>query len=69
MTRHLSAIAVVLLAAGRLPAADPKPDASEAEFALRVLPLLKAKCLACHGADGTDLKGGLDLTSLSLIHI
>jgi mono/diheme cytochrome c family protein len=63
VTRHLSAIAVVLLAAGRLPAADPKPDASEAEFALRVLPLLKAKCLACHGADGTDLKGGLDLTS------
>ncbi len=47
-------------ASGR--AADPKNDA-EATFALRVLPVLKAKCFACHGEDRTDIKSGLDLTT------
>ena len=31
--------------------------------AVKVLPVLKAKCLACHGDDAQKLKGGLDLTS------
>jgi mono/diheme cytochrome c family protein len=43
-------------------AADPKADA-EAAFALRVLPVLKAKCFACHGADAANIKGGFDLGS------
>lgn len=32
-------------------------------FALRVKPLLEEKCLACHGADPDDIRGGLDLRS------
>lgn len=32
-------------------------------FALKVLPLLQAKCAACHGADPKNIEGGLDLTS------
>ena len=43
-------------------AAEPKVDAEEA-FALRVLPALKAKCYACHGADTAKIKGGFDLTT------
>ncbi|MEZ6058549.1 MAG: c-type cytochrome domain-containing protein, partial [Planctomycetaceae bacterium] len=30
-------------------------------FVRRIAPLLAEKCLACHGNDGTDLKGELDL--------
>ncbi|HUR53706.1 MAG TPA: DUF1549 domain-containing protein, partial [Gemmataceae bacterium] len=41
---------------------DPKADA-EAVFALRVLPVLKAKCFACHGGDAAKVKRGFDLTS------
>jgi len=47
-------------------AADPKADA-EAAFALSVLPVLKAKCFACHGEDGTKLKGGFDLSSAATL--
>ncbi len=36
---------------------------SEREFTLNVLPLLTAKCFACHGDDQDDIKGALDLTS------
>jgi mono/diheme cytochrome c family protein len=59
----LPAIVVLLVAAGRIYAADPKPTDAEAVFATRVLPVLKAKCFACHGGDAADIKGGLDLTS------
>ena len=41
-------------------------DASEAEhFTLKVLPLLKEKCLGCHGADADDLKGDYDIRTLA----
>ena len=41
-------------------------DASEAKhFTLKVLPLLKEKCLGCHGADADDLKGGYDIRTLA----
>jgi Protein of unknown function (DUF1549)/Protein of unknown function (DUF1553)/Planctomycete cytochrome C len=59
---HLVAIGLLTVAA-RLAAADPPPTVAEAAFALKVQPLLKAKCLACHGDDPKDLKSGLDLTS------
>ena len=58
---------LVLTAAGlaRLgPAeAEPPPSRDQAErlFAAEVLPLLKAKCFACHGDDAKDLRDGLDL--------
>ena len=53
---------VMLLLVGPTGAADP-PTAGERLFAGAVLPVLKAKCLACHGDDPKKLKGGLDLTS------
>ena len=34
---------------------------TEALFVRRVAPLLREKCLACHGQDEAKLKGGLDL--------
>ena len=38
-------------------------DFSDAErlFALQIRPLLTQKCMACHGADPDDLRGGFDL--------
>ncbi|MBA4067652.1 MAG: hypothetical protein C0501_28890, partial [Isosphaera sp.] len=62
--RRLIVIAAVLAAGTPAAAADPLPDA-EATFALRVLPVLKAKCFACHGEDPKKVKGGLDLTTRS----
>ncbi|MCA9046983.1 MAG: hypothetical protein KDA69_21820, partial [Planctomycetaceae bacterium] len=32
-------------------------DAAERLFTLKVLPLLKEKCLGCHGNDAQDIKG------------
>jgi len=36
---------------------------AERSFATDVWPLLKAKCIACHGGDADDIKGELDLRS------
>lgn len=33
------------------------------EFTLDVLPILRSKCFGCHGADGEEIKGELDLTT------
>ena len=38
-------------------------DASEREFTLKVLPLLKAKCWGCHGNDPDDIQGGYQMLS------
>lgn len=40
-----------------------EPVDPEASFATRLLPLLNARCIACHGEDPDKIKGGLDLTS------
>lgn len=61
--RFVFAIAVAFLVAGTLPAAGPKPNSAETTFALQVLPVLKARCFACHGEDRVTIKGGFDLTS------
>ena len=37
--------------------------ASARMFTLKVLPILKSKCFACHGNDPNDLKGGFDIRS------
>ncbi len=63
MLHTLPAIIVLLVAAGPLYAIDSKPADAEAIFATRVLPVLKAKCFACHGEEAARIKGGLDLTS------
>lgn len=40
-----------------------KVTKGETLFALKVKPLLAAKCFACHGADKDEIEGELDLTS------
>ncbi|MGL4552033.1 MAG: PSD1 and planctomycete cytochrome C domain-containing protein, partial [Gemmataceae bacterium] len=47
------------------PAAAPVPTDGEGLFARRVLPVLTAKCFACHGDDRKKRRGGLDLTTLA----
>ncbi|MEX2026231.1 MAG: DUF1549 domain-containing protein, partial [Pirellulaceae bacterium] len=42
---------------------EAQPMAAEIVFAGKVLPLLKARCTACHGDDPTKIEGGFDLTS------
>jgi cytochrome c553 len=46
-------------------AAGSETESGEALFARRIAPLLEEKCLACHGRDAEDIKGGLDLRSLA----
>lgn len=43
-----------------VPEATSKQTAEDL-FQRRIQPLLKAKCLACHGDDAKDIKGGFDL--------
>lgn len=40
-------------------------EAAEREFTLKVLPLLKDKCLGCHGADADDIKGEFSVLTLA----
>ncbi len=56
----------ILAAAACLPAlahADEEPSEAEKLFALKVRPLLKEKCFACHGENPKKVKGSLVLTS------
>ncbi|MEZ6056740.1 MAG: PSD1 and planctomycete cytochrome C domain-containing protein [Planctomycetaceae bacterium] len=55
-----SMLMVILLWAGH---ARADQAAHEREFTLKVLPLLKSKCFACHGEGGEKPKGDLDVTS------
>jgi mono/diheme cytochrome c family protein len=54
---------VALLTAASARGDDEAPSQAEKLFAAKVLPLLKAKCFACHGDDPKDLRGGLSLNS------
>lgn len=38
-------------------------EANERDFTLKVLPLLKDKCLGCHGGDASDIKGEFSVLS------
>lgn len=42
-----------------------EPTEGEKLFALKIKPLFSEKCMACHGAEGKRIKGGLDMGSLS----
>jgi mono/diheme cytochrome c family protein len=55
-----SIIASALLLLAPLTRAD-EAAAVEREFSLKVLPLLKEKCLACHGDDPKKIKGELNM--------
>ena len=67
--RTLTALLLLLMASATLcPSAEPTSADAEKHFTLKVLPLLNAKCLACHGSDADDLKGDFDMrTRESLI--
>ena len=39
------------------------PAAADLLFAHRILPLLKARCFACHGADPNQLRAEFDMRS------
>lgn len=56
----LSLIGLVADGGSSALAADSAASASR-EFTLKVLPLLKAKCFACHGDDPAKIKGDLNL--------
>ena len=47
---------------GILLTSSARADEAEKYFAVRVLPLLKTKCFACHGGDPDDIKGKYVLT-------
>jgi mono/diheme cytochrome c family protein len=44
-----------------LGAANTDQSSAERDFTLKVLPLLKAKCFACHGDDPKKIKGDLNM--------
>ena len=52
---------LVLFALVTTNAAAAADDSAEQLFVARIQPLLKTKCLACHGDDEAKIKGGLDL--------
>ena len=52
-----------LMATRALPAAEQSREQwrEDRHFTLKVLPLLKGKCLGCHGGDESDIKGEYDV--------
>ena len=60
LSRILLSIFAFAWSALPMPAQTPN---AETNFTLHVLPVLQAKCFACHGEDAKKIKGGLDLTS------
>lgn len=64
LERHCTLALAVILALACLDNAAVADDGlasdvnAERDFALKVLPLLKQKCLGCHGGDSSDIKGG-----------
>jgi mono/diheme cytochrome c family protein len=58
--RVFSIVSALALGAIHSSAAEQAGDASR-HFTLKVLPVLKAKCFACHGDDASKIKGGLNL--------
>ena len=49
-------------------ASEPESiDESETLFVRRIEPLLREKCLGCHGADEEEIEGGLDLRESSSV--
>ena len=67
LNREILWIAVVLIATP-LAAEQASINPREARhFTLKVLPVLKEKCLGCHGGNEADLKGGYDVRSREAI--
>ena len=56
---------IILTALLLAPLAVVHADDSEQLFVRRIVPLLHEKCLACHGSNQAEIKGGLDLRTLA----
>ncbi|MCP4174664.1 MAG: DUF1553 domain-containing protein [Fuerstiella sp.] len=65
MYKPLLVVAIVasLAACGSASAQDEQVTEAEKLFALKVRPLLREKCHACHGADSDRIEGSFDLSS------
>ena len=59
--RH--ALALTGVAAGSFLSSSMGEEEGVRLFALKVFPLLKEKCFACHGEDPGKIEGGLSLVS------
>jgi mono/diheme cytochrome c family protein len=68
VNKFASFLLLLLLAFASLvsASAEQAPEAERAEqlFVRRIVPLFHEKCLACHGDDEGNIKGGLDLRTL-----
>lgn len=68
MKRITTSLVFAILCVSSLPtmAADETTnyDKSEVLFARRIAPLLREKCVACHGEKADEIEGGLDVRSL-----
>jgi mono/diheme cytochrome c family protein len=61
--RKVMPLSAMALAAIFIPIATADDAAAARAFTLKVLPVLKAKCFACHGDGDKKPKGGLDMRS------
>jgi mono/diheme cytochrome c family protein len=59
---HATALGLALPAS-----AASSTEEAEKHYVLKVLPLFKEKCLACHGDDLKNIKGGLDMRTRELM--
>ncbi|MCR9294974.1 MAG: PSD1 and planctomycete cytochrome C domain-containing protein [bacterium] len=57
-------LAIAAFWMGMPPAGSAAEDEAEKLFTLKIIPLLKDKCLGCHGADPEDIKGEFSILSL-----
>ncbi|MCB1225434.1 MAG: PSD1 domain-containing protein [Verrucomicrobiales bacterium] len=62
----LSAL-LALISSPAAPAADPSPMDAETLAVIRVMPLVKERCLGCHGDDPEKIKAGYDMRSLQTL--
>lgn len=67
MTSRIKALFVPAAALGMALPAGATGEEAERHFALKVLPLFKEKCLACHGDDEKKVKGGFDMRSRAAV--
>ena len=68
MNRIVFSVVAVLGAAlsnpGKAAEDTAEYDESEVLFARRIAPLLREKCVACHGENADEIEGGFDLRAL-----
>ena len=58
MNKPFLMLAAVIVFAACIPAVNSRADeTANRDFTLKILPLLKDKCLGCHGGDPDDIKG------------